>query len=277
MVHHLNCGIMRPRWPVGVPKLICHCLLVESADRLILVDTGIGQDDVNDPLDRFGVLVSSLMAVEQDPTRTAFRQLRALGFDPHDVRDIVMTHLDFDCTGGLPDFPWATVHALDLEQYAALHARTAIERNRYCQAHFAHGPEWSLHVRNPVQRWFGFEMIRPLPNLEPDLLMIPLLGHSRGHCGAAVREAGGWTLHAGDAFMCSEELDAVEPRAPVGLRAFEKLLADDWNQVVANQALIRQLAHERYGEVQVVCSHDAEMIDLIPPVPCVLNGRAYAR
>jgi glyoxylase-like metal-dependent hydrolase (beta-lactamase superfamily II) len=36
-------------------------------------------------------------------------QVQRLGFDPRDVRHIVLTHLDFDHAGGLDDFPHATV------------------------------------------------------------------------------------------------------------------------------------------------------------------------
>jgi glyoxylase-like metal-dependent hydrolase (beta-lactamase superfamily II) len=41
---------------------------------------------------------------------TAVAQVRALGHDPADVTDIVLTHMDFDHVGGLGDFPQATVH-----------------------------------------------------------------------------------------------------------------------------------------------------------------------
>lgn len=35
-VHHLNCGTMRPP---GTPTLVCHVLLVETDNGLVLVDT----------------------------------------------------------------------------------------------------------------------------------------------------------------------------------------------------------------------------------------------
>ena len=50
-VHHLNCGTIRHaggrffdgrRGVLRVAKLVCHCLLIEGEDGLVLVDTGLG-------------------------------------------------------------------------------------------------------------------------------------------------------------------------------------------------------------------------------------------
>ena len=44
-VHHLNCGTMHP---YGVPTIVCHVLLVETGNGLVLVDTGYGSQDCDD-------------------------------------------------------------------------------------------------------------------------------------------------------------------------------------------------------------------------------------
>ncbi len=53
-IHHLNCGTLCPRggrllgadggWLAEAP-VVCHCLLVETSDGLVLVDTGFGTGD----------------------------------------------------------------------------------------------------------------------------------------------------------------------------------------------------------------------------------------
>jgi glyoxylase-like metal-dependent hydrolase (beta-lactamase superfamily II) len=250
----------------GAPaRLICHCLLLEMEEQLVLVDTGFGLDDMHDLTGRIGRLPASIFRVEQDPTRCAVRQIQALGYDPHDVRDIVLTHLDFDQTGGLPDFPWAKVHVLDLEHQAAMYPANLMERNRYSGAHFSHSPDWELHSMKRGERWFGFENVNALSNREPSVLLIPLFGHSRGHCGVAVLGAEGWLLHAGDAILHHSELDPVHPDAPLRIRVIEHLMKDDTDALEMNQALLRQLAHEQQGKVQIVCTHDPDMLDGIPP------------
>ncbi len=126
-VHHLDCATM---CPVGgrlydgcshgvFGRLVSHCLLLETSRGLVLVDTGIGLRDTLDPYPRLSRLYVDLLNVQLDPERTAVRQLRRLGFDPRDVRHVVLTHLDFDHAGGLEDFPQAAVHVLRRELDAA--------------------------------------------------------------------------------------------------------------------------------------------------------------
>lgn len=106
-IHHLNCGSMRP---LGVPGgIVCHVLLVEHASGLALVDSGVGTGYGIDPAGTFGAARFSVRP-QYDEAETAVRQVRALGFDPRDVRDIVLTHFDADHVGGVVDFPWARVH-----------------------------------------------------------------------------------------------------------------------------------------------------------------------
>ena len=52
-VHHLDCGTLCPgaaHWlpglPLSPPRMVCHCLLIESSQGLVLVETGIGLDDM---------------------------------------------------------------------------------------------------------------------------------------------------------------------------------------------------------------------------------------
>ena len=57
-VHHLNCGTMCPRGRrainghgglLALGGLVCHVLLIEAPQGLILVDTGFGTRDVRKP------------------------------------------------------------------------------------------------------------------------------------------------------------------------------------------------------------------------------------
>jgi len=74
----------------------------------------------------------------------------------------------------------------------------------YDRADFAHGPLWTLYDR-PDEDWFGFEAIR-LP-FEPEMLLIPLFGHTRGHCGVAIRDDAGWLFQCGDALPTNAEFE----------------------------------------------------------------------
>lgn len=103
-IHHLNCGCM---CPIGGPLfdgfsrgptacLVCHCLLVETEQGLVLIDTGFGQRDVKAPLSRLSPFFMNLNRIQFERKYTALHQVERLGFSASDVRHIVLTHLDFD-------------------------------------------------------------------------------------------------------------------------------------------------------------------------------------
>jgi glyoxylase-like metal-dependent hydrolase (beta-lactamase superfamily II) len=247
-VHHFSAGTLCPVGArlvlgegslFGRAELVCHCLLVEGGDGLILVDTGMGTADLADVEGRLGRWFATVAAPRRDPAGTALAAVERLGFRASDVRHIVPTHLDLDHAGGLPDFPSAEVHVHAAEHDAAMNPRSAMERSRYRRAHWAHGPRWNPRSRGGDD-WMGFTSVQAIDGSD-DVLLIPLHGHTRGHCGVAVRTADGWLLHAGDAYFHHREV-ASEPACPPALRAFQRLAAVDDELRRANQARLRELA-----------------------------------
>ncbi|MBV6701897.1 MBL fold metallo-hydrolase [Kitasatospora aureofaciens] len=264
-VHHLDCATMCPlggRALMGgggrlIGRLATHCLLIESGDGLILVDTGFGTEDVAHPQHRLGRRFLATVRPQLTPARTALHQIRALGHDPRDVRDIVLTHLDLDHAGGLGDFPHARVHVLADELSAARAQATLGERDRYRPAQWAHGPHWVEHRPDAAtEDWYGFRAIPILPDATPDLLLVPLAGHTRGHCGVAVRTDDRWLLHAGDAYFNRADIAPGFPRRPPGLTAFQRLMAIDNPARLHNLNRLRALHRTRPTDVRIICAHD---------------------
>ncbi|MDR5822397.1 MBL fold metallo-hydrolase [Caballeronia sp. LZ043] len=93
-------------------ELTCHCLLVESDEGLLLIDTGFGLRDVADPRRRLSAFFRVMLKPRFREEMTAIRQIERLGLSADEVRHIVLIHLDFDQAGGLDDFPHAKVHML---------------------------------------------------------------------------------------------------------------------------------------------------------------------
>jgi len=236
--------------------IVCHCLAIESGDGLVLVDTGFGMEDARRPRQLGPVF--GLMNAEPMAETTALAQLEALGFAAGDVRRIVVTHLDPDHSGGLPDFPEAEVHLLSTELDAALHP-VLKDRPRYIGAHWKHGPRWIGHDPGGDD-WLGFESVRILPGLDAELLLIPLAGHSRGHTGVALRTGEGWLLHCGDAYFNRGEMQ-TPPSCPPGLRFFQNLNAADNKARKVNQERLRELAARHGEEVTLLCSHDPHELE----------------
>jgi glyoxylase-like metal-dependent hydrolase (beta-lactamase superfamily II) len=194
-IHILNAFSKSLPWPPH-RKIGAVCLLAETNRGLLLVDTGLGLHDYASPSRRTRDFMTVMRAV-RDPDLAAVRQVARLGCKPEDVRDIVLTHLHLDHAGGLPDFPGAQVHVYRQEYEALQRPRKLLEIAGYDRADFAHGPQWSLHELQD-EKWYDFDAVR-LPGIEPEVWMIPLPGHTSGHCGVALRSGPGWVFFCGDA------------------------------------------------------------------------------
>jgi glyoxylase-like metal-dependent hydrolase (beta-lactamase superfamily II) len=199
--------------------------------------------------------------VERD---TAIRQIERLGFDANDVRHVVLTHLDFDHAGGLDDFPQAKVHLLEAERDVATRQRTWLDRHRFRPRQWRSASRWIAYPAGGGEPWFGFECVRGLAGLPPEILLVPLFGHTMGHAGVAVREDGRWLLHAGDAYFHRGELDARGYHCTPGLRAYQKLMEQDRGLRLANQRRLRELARRHAPQdVRIFCAHDAVELDYL--------------
>lgn len=268
-VHHVNCATMAPALSLGgrltPARVVAHCLVVERPGGLAVVDTGFGSADLGAPRPRLGAAFVAMMRPALDPAETMLAQVRALGHDPADVTDVLVTHLDRDHAGGLADFPSATVHVHADELAAARSPRGLREKDRYVSAQWAHDIRWEAHA-GAGESWLGFEGVTVV---DDDLLLVPLRGHTRGHSAVAVRRpSGGWFLHAGDAFFFHGEL-TTPPSCPRGLVAFQTLTQADGAARRANQERLRSLVAEHGPDsgaaepVTVFCAHDAVQLDAL--------------
>ncbi|WP_043633693.1 MBL fold metallo-hydrolase [Nonomuraea candida] len=254
-IHHLNCGSVRRIEATydGPPPshAVNHCLLIETDSAgLVLVETGLGLDDVRNPDDTLGADWVQLAQPVLDEDETAVRRLAALGYSPGDVRHVIVTHLDVDHCGGLPDFPGARVHVLAAELEAATAEAPSF---RYRPAHWAHGPDWVTYAGGDGH-WFGFGAIQP-QGLPPEIRMIPLGGHTAGHAGVAVHDGQRWLLHCGDAYYYHRELqDRPEPHPLLDVVQTGSEVHRDLR--LGTQARLRELIRDHGDEVTVFSAHD---------------------
>jgi glyoxylase-like metal-dependent hydrolase (beta-lactamase superfamily II) len=254
-VHHLNCATMCPlaaRWVLGVDRMVAHCLLLETArDGLVLVDTGFGTRDVarlNHLPAMFRAVVRPALAADE----TAIAQVRALGFQPEDVRHVVVTHLDLDHAGGLGDFPGARVHLHAREHAAAMARATRNERERYRTDHWAHGPAWEVYSEDG-DTWRGLPAIARLRGIDADIGLLPLHGHTRGHSAIIARDGERWLVHAGDAYFDQAALGGK--RAAIGFVVFENRIQIDGAARKRSLAALRTL-HADHRDLDIFCAHD---------------------
>lgn len=259
-IHHLSCGTCCPvcqralqgrgGW-LQAADMPCHCLLIEDKSGLVLVDTGFGTAEIAKPslLGR-GFLAS--MRPTLNVEETAAYQVQRLGYQLNDVRHIVPTHLDLDHAGGLPDFAHAKVHVSQAEKDAALNRPSLPEKSRYRPHQFAHCPDWQIYQPS-AQSWFGFEGVQQVQGIDTEVLIVPLLGHTRGHSGIAVNRGDKWLLHVGDLYFDHRSLTQSAPKL---MQLAETAMAIDNQQRLANVRRVAQLLAQQGDQIEVFCAHD---------------------
>lgn len=271
-VHHINCGAMQPyggalfdgQTPGLAPAtLACHCLVLDTEAGPLLVDTGTVSADPSQAAHAHSPIFRIVDRIRLEPSEAAANHLHRLGYRASDVRHVVMTHLDFDHAAGLVDFPAATVHLSAIEAEDARTRDTPLAAQRYRPAQWgrpaphALEPGWRLYDRFE-RDWLGLPATE-LDGLGPDILLVPLPGHTRGHCGVAVRTGSGWLLHAGDAVFHHRELD--EPRStPSAARAYQWFMQTSQRQRRHSLAQLRALRAAYPDTLRIVCTHDPSLL-----------------
>lgn len=265
-VHHLNCGCMCPiggalfdGFSKGVfAHLVCHCLLIETdRDGLVLVDTGFGREDISHPANRLSGFFRLFNNIQRREALTARSRIEALGFSTTDVRHIILTHLDFDHAGGLTDFPGAQVHLLNAEIDTAQQRHSWLARERYRPAQWSGSSGWAGY-HSQGEKWYGFDAVSALRGLPPEILLVPLPGHTQGHAGVAISQPQGWMLHGGDAWFYRDEMDRQKPHCTPGLRFYQWMMATDNATRHRTQEQLRTLFRRYHHEITFFCSHDAK-------------------
>jgi len=227
--------------------------MVETNHGLLLVDTGFGTLDYTSPSRRVRLFMP-FVGSPRDQEETAVHQIEQLGFAREDVRHIVLTHLHFDHAGGLRDFPAADVHVYRLEFEAANKPRKLMDAG-YDKSQWSHGPRWQFHAVQ-TESWFDFDAIPILPGLEPRVLLLPLPGHTRGHCGVVIQTENGWLLHCGDAASAYHR--AADPHQHDASDQWLNFLPDGFVRYVCGGHFprLRQLILDHGSEIDLVSAHD---------------------
>lgn len=211
-------------------------LLIESGDRLVLVDVGVGH--------KYTPKFADIYAIDHSQ-HTLEGELARLGFTAADVTDVVLTHLHFDHAGGstkrlddgrlVPTFP---------------NARYYVQRSHW---------EWA-HNPNPRERASFFpENYDPLvehgqlvlvegeQEILPGLQLRVVNGHTEGQQLVQVRYKGRWILYGADLFPTSAHLP------------LPYVMAYDVRPLVTFQERERFLPWLVQEEVVVFYEHDAQV------------------
>ncbi len=201
--------------------------VIEHPEGLIVVDTGEtarvaepGYFPWWHPYFRYGLQEWVQPEEEIGP------QMRAMGFDPNDVRWVLLTHLHTDHAGGLAHFPKAE-HLVSRREYendrGALGLARGFLSNRW--------PRWF----SPTLVDLKPEPIGPFPSSyrvtqAGDVHFVPTPGHTVGHLSVVVTAPQVTYFLAGDAsytqdLMLAEKVDGVSLDRTTARRTLERIHA----------------------------------------------------
>jgi glyoxylase-like metal-dependent hydrolase (beta-lactamase superfamily II) len=165
----------------------------------ILVDTGFPADVITDRRHALGAINAMIFrGVRMRAEDTVAAQLSARGIRMQDVGLIIMTHLHVDHSGGLADFPGATVLVGEPEWHAA-RARTS-GCSGYRRAHLDPALEYRL-LRFATPPAAGLARLEQALDVFGDgsLRLLATPGHTAGHMSVLLGLRDRDALLAGDA------------------------------------------------------------------------------
>jgi glyoxylase-like metal-dependent hydrolase (beta-lactamase superfamily II) len=161
------------------------CLLIESSEQRVLVDTGFG--------DKLSEKERSFISLEGE--RRLLNSLESLGIGPLDVDLVINTHLHGDHCGGntryedgepVATFPWATycVQRLELADASFPNERT---RGTYHAENF-----------QPLERAGQLRVLCGDTRLTDEIRVVVTPGHTRAHQSVFVESRGQKAVFLGD-------------------------------------------------------------------------------
>lgn len=97
---------------------------------------------------------------------------------------------------------------------------------------------------------------------EAEIVMVPFTGHTRGHCGVALRTGDRWLLHCGDVYGYYRQADPVQPYKHPSGKLMEIIVTVGFKMPRRHWVRIRKLLGAHGDQIQAFCAHDAHEFEL---------------
>jgi glyoxylase-like metal-dependent hydrolase (beta-lactamase superfamily II) len=171
--------------------------------------------------------------------------LRAIGIEPADVRDVIVSHMHYDHAGNLPLFPNARFHIQDAEMNFAT-------GRAMCHA-TVRQPFEAEHVAQMVRRVFDdrVQFHDGAAELAPGITLHKVGGHTKGLQVVRVRTRRGWVVLASDAAHLYANMEHNQPFP----------IVFDIGEYLEGFATIRRLAS---SEAHIIPGHDPLVLTRYP-------------
>lgn len=236
--------VPKPLWERRIPAdernripLALRCLLVETPDALVLIETGLGNKENDRFRDIYGV---DNAAADPDLPDRLHEAIGVAGFAPDQVEVVINTHLHFDHAGG------NTFRDAEAQVRLAFpRARYVVQRGEWEYAHHTNERTQASYLPDnfePVNAAGRWDFVEGEAEVIPGVSVLPTPGHCPFHQSVLVRSQGEVACFVADLVPTMAHLPLpwimaydVEP-----LRTLE-----------SKRALLRRAAEERWLLVSV--------------------------
>lgn len=215
--------------------------VVRNEERCIVVDTGFNARAAN--------------RRRREYLRTPAEGLVAVGVNPAEVRDVVISHMHYDHAGGHSAFPKARFHVQSDEMNFA----TGRYMTQHCYAHGYEVEDVCGLVRLTFAQRVQFHSGEA--EIAPSISLHRIGGHTMGMQCVRVNTQRGWVVLASDVCHYYEHLERQ--------RIFPVLFNE--RDVLAGYELVRKLAD---SPDHIIPGHDPLVIERYPAVSASLAGVA---
>jgi glyoxylase-like metal-dependent hydrolase (beta-lactamase superfamily II) len=223
----------RNRIPLGL-----RCLLVETPDALVLIDTGVGNKESEKFLSIYGIENAGTPPRLEDAMRDA-------GFAPEDVDIVIDTHLHFDHAGG------NTYRDAEGEvQLSFPRARYVVQRGEWEYAHWDNERVRASYLPDnfdPVDRAGRFDFVEGEREIIPGIRVVPTPGHVPHHQSVVISSDGETACFLADLIPTAAHLPLpwimgydVEPLVTLESKRgiLERARREDWLLVFQHDATV---------------------------------------
>ena len=243
-------------------------VLIERDNDLVLFDTGIGTriDQEMRPLIYWGNLFfhRCIMRTQFIPQRDALvHQLPRLGFQPSDVKNVIISHLHWDHAGGMRDFPNAHFIVNRKEwNFATQLAGVQLYKNAFIKEQFCEsGLNIELMETDLSKPFLNFPASHDIFG-DGSMVLVDMPGHSPGLMGLYVTMPSGRRfLFSADTFYFPEGLEQRIPKSK-----FMQSLVSEGMEAGSSIDKVYDLMNSD-PELKIVGSHDYRLpgrYDLAP-------------
>lgn len=240
----LGLGTPRSQWlELPVPAYLIH----HPTAGPLLVDTGLHASVGAKPAENLGRTITRFSRPRIEPGQDLPAQLRARGVDPKAIKLVLMTHLHFDHSSGMSEFPGSTFVICEDEWDAAVNDSRPLLRG-YRPSHFDYAFDYRTlsYDSNLVSSYATFGRTFDLFG-DGSVRLAATPGHSAGHQSVICHLRDRDLVIGGDAIYTIGQL-AGPPEPP------RPLDRHNWRRSM------RELQHfaRTYPEAVILPGHDPE-------------------